>query len=97
MYYWTDSEIVLEYISNGSKRFKTFVANRVEKILETSEPSQWNHVISTNNPADHASRGLRTGDSETVSQWLHGPDFLRQPVDVHSPQLTGACARTIPS
>ena len=28
---WTDSQVVLNYISNESKRFKVFVANHVAK------------------------------------------------------------------
>ncbi len=38
--------IVLHYISNRDKRFQTFVANRLAKIHEHSEISQWRHVDS---------------------------------------------------
>ena len=31
-FFWTDSQVVLNYISNESKRFKVFVANRVQMI-----------------------------------------------------------------
>lgn len=30
-YFWTDSKVVLSYINNDSRRFHTFVANRVQK------------------------------------------------------------------
>ena len=33
-YFWTDSKVVLGYISNDSRAFKTFVANRVQVIQE---------------------------------------------------------------
>ncbi|KAJ8019886.1 hypothetical protein HOLleu_41658 [Holothuria leucospilota] len=42
--FWTDSMIVLGYIRNEERRFKTFVANRVSKIRENSSPDQWRHV-----------------------------------------------------
>ena len=42
--FWTDSPIVLSYISNADKRFHTFVANRIQSIHDGSEPSQWRHV-----------------------------------------------------
>jgi len=44
-WFWTDSSIVLSYIKNVDKRFKTFVANRVAIIHEGSSPTQWRHVI----------------------------------------------------
>ena len=35
--FWTDSKIVLGYITNTVKRFKTFVANRVQEIKEKTD------------------------------------------------------------
>ena len=42
--FWTDSMIVIRYIDNTSSRFSTYVANRVQEILESSEPNRWKHV-----------------------------------------------------
>jgi hypothetical protein len=39
-HYYTDSQVVLGYISNTTRRFYTYVANRVEKIHNISKPSQ---------------------------------------------------------
>ena len=49
---WTDSEAVLGYIRNHSRKFKVFVANRVEIICENSCDFQWFHVNTKANPAD---------------------------------------------
>ena len=43
-YYWTDSQVVLGYLKNTHKRFKVFVANRVQQIRKHTEVSQWNYV-----------------------------------------------------
>ena len=43
-FFWTDSQVVLAYISNEVKRFQLFVANRVKIIRENSEISQWKYV-----------------------------------------------------
>ncbi|XP_071837463.1 uncharacterized protein [Apostichopus japonicus] len=75
-FFWTDSAIVLSYISNQEKRFKTFVANRVALIHEGSAPSQWRHVPTHQNPADDASRGLTAGELVDKGAWVLGPDFL---------------------
>lgn len=60
--FWTDSTSVLKYLNNEDKQFHTFVANRVATIRETSEPSQWRHVSTKDNPADDASRGIKVPD-----------------------------------
>lgn len=31
-YFWTDSQVVLGYVSNEARRFHVFVANRVQRI-----------------------------------------------------------------
>ncbi|XP_033096691.1 uncharacterized protein LOC117100962 [Anneissia japonica] len=69
--FWSDSMIVLNYIRNEDRRFKTFVANRIAKIRSVSKPEQWRHVGSKDNPADEGSRG-----TYFMSRWLNGPEFL---------------------
>ena len=39
-YFWTDSKVVLGYIANDSRYFKTFVGNRVQAIQEYSSANQ---------------------------------------------------------
>lgn len=77
-YFWTDSEIVLKYLHNASRRFQVYVSNRVSKILQSSEVHQWRHVPGKINPADVVSRGgdLRELDKDI---WYKGPEFLRAP------------------
>ena len=53
--YWSDSTCVLRYIRNQSKRFHTFVANRLSVIHENSAPHQWRYIGSELNPADEVS------------------------------------------
>ncbi|XP_030584648.1 uncharacterized protein LOC115779895 [Archocentrus centrarchus] len=74
-FFWTDSKVVLGYINNNARRFHIFVANRIQRIQEGSDPDQWRYVSSEDNPADHASRGL-TAKGLITSNWLTGPDFL---------------------
>ncbi|XP_056603346.1 uncharacterized protein LOC130420207 isoform X2 [Triplophysa dalaica] len=76
-YFWTDSKVVLGYINNNERRFHVFVANRIQQIKSSTEPSQWRYVCSENNPADHASRGLMAKEL-VESNWFTGPRFLWQ-------------------
>lgn len=70
-YFWTDSQLVQGYVSNDAQRFHVYVANRVQRICETTDPQQWRYVES---PADHTSRGLRVPEP-IYSSWFHDPSF----------------------
>lgn len=88
--FWTDSTAVLKYINNTSSRFQTFVANRISKIRNASNPGQWRYVPTQLNPADDLSR-IKKGNGEDTL-WSLGPEFLwqteenwpQQPSDVAS-------------
>ena len=77
-HFWTDSKIVLGYIGNDARKFRVYVANRVQMIRDASEVQQWHYTNTKDNPADHASRGLYANELST-SNWFTGPDFLKQP------------------
>lgn len=76
-FFWTDAQVVLGYINNEARRFHVFVANRIQRIKESTKPLQWKYVTSEDNPADHASRGLKAKDL-IASNWFSGPRFLWQ-------------------
>jgi len=73
---WTDSTIVLNWLSSCPSKWKTFVANRVAKIQEIVPYSAWKHVPSGDNPADLASRGVSVQDALNSQLWWHGPSWL---------------------
>ena len=75
--FFTDSRIVLGYIHNSSRRFYTYVANRVARIRSSTEPKQWQHVSTDANPADHGTRSVPAAHLVS-SSWLLGPPFLSQ-------------------
>ena len=62
-YSWTDSKVVLGYIANDSRAFKTFVANRVQAIQEYSNPNQWMAFKIFSN----------------ITRWFQGPARLWEP------------------
>ncbi|GFW11740.1 uncharacterized protein TNCV_43751 [Trichonephila clavipes] len=55
---WTDSKIVLSWLSSHPRKWKTFVANRTSEIMEVLPTKHWRHVPSKENPADIASEVL---------------------------------------
>lgn len=73
---WTDSSIVLHWLSAPPKRWSVFIANRTFEIL-TSIPRQgWNHVRSGSNPADIATRGIPPSLLQVNEMWWKGPSWL---------------------
>ncbi|KAM9709232.1 uncharacterized protein ACNS7B_023621 [Menidia menidia] len=83
-YFWTDSQVVLGYIKNEARRFHVFVANRIQRIRDVTDPNQWFYIETSQNPADHASRGLKVADL-MASDWLRGPKFLWEQKIVTNP------------
>ncbi|MBM6549319.1 reverse transcriptase domain-containing protein [Streptococcus dysgalactiae] len=79
--FWTDSAVVLYYLRNGKTRLSTFVANRITKIRECCDITQWHHVASKDNPADLTSRGLGN-EPKKLDIWFQGPHFLRSSGDI---------------
>ena len=77
-FYWVDNKIVLGYIYNKTRRYKVFVANRVNVITEYTGGINWNYVETKDNPADFASRGISPKEVNKVETWLQGPSFLQQ-------------------
>ncbi|CAI6373534.1 unnamed protein product [Macrosiphum euphorbiae] len=65
---WTDSTVALGWIQSEATRFKTYVANRVDQILELTNAQQWRHVGTAENPADILYRGWL---SHSNDGWEH--------------------------
>ena len=74
--FWTDSQAVLGYIANESRKLKIFVANRVEMIKESSEPSQWFYTNFEANSAEYSSRGVEANNVNAVKTFFEGISFL---------------------
>ncbi|XP_075157320.1 uncharacterized protein LOC142230561 [Haematobia irritans] len=80
-HFWTDSTIVLAWLSKPPCSWSTFVGNRVSEILESVGNENWNHVDSESNPADIASRGCSPDELKEHHLWWTGPQWLKLPRD----------------
>ncbi|XP_062556914.1 uncharacterized protein LOC134221744 [Armigeres subalbatus] len=74
--FWSDSSIVLHWISSPPSSWKIFVSNRVAEVQKLSNGAQWRHVPTLENPADRISRGVQPEDIMHDALWWHGPKFL---------------------
>lgn len=73
--FFTDSSIVLSWLSTPNYKLQTFVANRVAKVQEFNLGS-WRHINSEENPSDVASRGTLPSQLPNDELWWKGPSWL---------------------
>ncbi|GBN22947.1 hypothetical protein AVEN_185310-1 [Araneus ventricosus] len=78
VFFWTDSKITLNWIKGLSKRWKSFVSNRVTEIQSLCDTSAWAHCPGKQNPADFLSRGVNVEILLNGDLWWKGPQFLRE-------------------
>ena len=66
--FWTDSKVILGYITNQTRRFNNYVSNRMECIRSRTLPEPWNYVPTHLNRADSATTSSFSDiDSRSVS------------------------------
>ncbi|CAI6351548.1 unnamed protein product [Macrosiphum euphorbiae] len=73
---WTQSSIVLSWLSPEQKNFKIFVIHRVVKIHALVIKCHWGHVRTHKNPE---SRGFLPATMASSSLHWNGPEFLTRP------------------
>jgi len=76
VYFWSDSQIVLSWITS-KKALKPFVNNQVKEIRSVS--TTWKYCPSADNPADLLTRGISYVQLNSSNQWRHGPMWLNSP------------------
>uniref|UniRef100_A0A2A4IUY1 Integrase catalytic domain-containing protein n=1 Tax=Heliothis virescens TaxID=7102 RepID=A0A2A4IUY1_HELVI len=86
--YWSDSSIVLAWIKTEPYKLNSFVANRVSKIRNLTNITEWNWVPSFDNPADILSRGTTAEKLVSSKLWWEGPLWLCKPSE-EWPKFTG--------
>ena len=75
--FWSDSIDVLYWVRGRSRTYKPFVANRIGEIQTHTEPVQWLHIATKENPADKLTRGVGASVISADHLWWHGPGFLQ--------------------
>ena len=73
---WTDSQVILKWITNPDLHLVRFVKRRVDKILAFFAPDAWRYVNTSANPADVGTRENACKNSESIKLWIEGPAFL---------------------
>ncbi|GFT57304.1 DUF1758 domain-containing protein [Trichonephila clavipes] len=80
-YAWTDSQVVLSWLSSHPKNWKPYIANRKSEILDFVPADSWRYVPTKMNPADIACRGLSLKELPTCVLWWEGRQWLSREMD----------------
>ncbi len=79
MHFWSDSKIVLHYLSNTQRRFSIYLSNRVAEATSNSVIKEWHHIPGTMNEADDCTRGKEFHELTPQRRWISAPEFLMLP------------------
>ena len=75
--------------ANMKRKFKPFIANRVNEIYDVSTPEQWQPVPTSLNPFHEGSQEMEIHLLKPNCRWLSCATFLLQPEDQWPVQQTG--------
>ena len=82
---FSDSNTVLNWITDHDRKFKTFENFRVKKIRLLTDTADWRHCPSKDNPADICSHGIYANEHDRWSFFLSGPSWLSGPMELWPP------------
>ena len=72
---FTDSTIVVEWLTGKSYNKKAYVKNRIENIKQLCPNAKIAHVPGVHNPADLLTRGISAKEFLKSDKWLNGPEL----------------------
>ena len=85
---WSDSQIVLSWISSSKPLPQQFIRHRVQLIRDITSQNTWRYSPTTSNPADLITRGMDAKTFISNQQcWNQGPLWLVKPTQ-EWPSLT---------
>lgn len=74
VFVYTDSSVVLSWISSQHLNYPRFIANRVKLVRTLIPPGNWKHVPTSENPADLITRPTNTNKFVQNRKWWTGPE-----------------------
>lgn len=74
---WCCSTIVLSWINGPPIKWNAFLAIRVGEIQNLSDPAHWQHVRTSENPADLISHGVKPYKVKGSDLWWYRLSWLR--------------------
>lgn len=74
---WTDSFIILSWLTNAHESFKVYVSNLTHQIVSLLPDCTWFHVRSQHKPPDCTLRGLMPSELVVFSLYWRSPKFIR--------------------
>ncbi|XP_062704112.1 uncharacterized protein LOC134286508 [Aedes albopictus] len=74
--FWGDSSNVISWIRSDTRRYRQYVAFRVNEIQSLSTGEEWRWLGTNKNVADEATNWGKGPNCKPDSRWMRGPAFL---------------------
>ncbi|XP_062713800.1 uncharacterized protein LOC134290641 [Aedes albopictus] len=81
-HFWCDSSTVHSWITSDLRRYRQFVALRVNEILNLSTPEEWRWIPTHLNVADEATKWGKGPSFTADCRWYRAPQFLYEPEEL---------------
>ena len=91
---WTDSQVVVKWLTNPDLNQPRFLRRRLDKIFRVAPSSAWNYIHTSLDPADVGTREGANRNPGSVSLWLRGPTFLTQQQEFTEPPVFAPVVRS---
>ena len=79
---FSDSQIVLHWLSNDHRTLKQWVRNRVIEIQRLTKTTDWRYITSNHMVADLGTRrGASLKDVDSTSCWNKGMEWMKLPIE----------------
>ncbi|XP_065074451.1 uncharacterized protein LOC135698403 [Ochlerotatus camptorhynchus] len=75
-HFWSDSSTIISWIRSDTRRYRPYVAFRVNEILNHSRIEEWRWLGTKINVADEATKWGKGPNCTPDSRWMRGPAFL---------------------
>lgn len=75
-YCWSDSTVALGWIKGEPAKWKVFICNRVQEIVDLTNPASWTHCPGMDNPADYLMQGFSAAGLLESALWWKGVPWL---------------------
>ena len=84
IYLGSGSKTVLNYLRNMNSNFGPYIIRRCNEIRQNANVEDWNHIPTDLNIADFLSRGILLENSDMLSSWFTGPNFIKQASSIYN-------------
>ena len=78
MHFYGQIRKLLNCLNNNNTNFGVYIAHRINKIRQSTDPDNWRYIKTERNPADHTTRYQDFLSLSKNDSWIFGRSFLKK-------------------